>query len=681
MSPISQPSSPDFYQQVTEEQWDAVFEDMQQENRTLHREVSQLSETNSAWRQTTSENQELRRKLEQFPAAVRAFKEMKRENQALFEEMLQLKTVMSEMYYSSKPVTRQAPPPCSSVPQRVSGEREESYRSRVAPSRSGSHPTGYAREVRQPSPDMMVEVASRLRRLELSYSAHPPAHHAPPPSSACHTEPPTPPNERRGYYSTRHSCYSPEHRQAVYVHCQGHATAPPTPPSERREYYGPTRRSYHSSEHHRAADVPYDHLPVPRRENTYKGPRPTIPDLVHPDAREFSRLRIALENVLPDNASERFRFQVLTDHLKLEEAQLVADSYCNSRYPFTDTMDALTKMYGQPHRLALQHIAELMDGADVASGDVKSFHMFALRVRSLVSMLEQLGRKGRVELECGSHVTRLLGKLPHDLRSNFKRFIHPLRIPIPTLIDLSEWLEYEIQIQEDGVHSSGHQRREFAPKKRDQHKDKRPAKTTILLSTEKPADVETKSSEKQIHITPAKNGGRSLEAYAVLDDGSERTILLHAAAQELGLRGQPEDLALRTVRQDVQILHGAAVSFMVSPASQPKKVFCISGAFTAEPLGLAEHTHPAKALQQRYHHLAGLPLQQFEKVHPVLLIGSDCPHLITPIAPVRFGPPGGPAAVNSPWLDIAGPSPWTQVRSVTSSMPLHICRFALGRPV
>lgn len=40
------------------------------------------------------------------------------------------------------------------------------------------------------------------------------------------------------------------------------------------------------------------------------------------------------------------------------------------------------------------------------------------------------------------------------------------------------------------------------------------------------------------------NGDASMETYAVLDDGSERTILLHAAAQQLNLKGQPEDSML-----------------------------------------------------------------------------------------------------------------------------------------
>lgn len=120
---------------------------------------------------------------------------------------------------------------------------------------------------------------------------------------------------------------------------------------------------------------------------------PTIPYLTSSDPREFSRLRIALENILLDNATERFKFKILTDHLKLEEALLMADSYSNSRVPFTNTMKALDKMYGQPNQLALQRIAELMDGANIRGGDVKAFRMFGLQVRSLVSMLQQLGHK------------------------------------------------------------------------------------------------------------------------------------------------------------------------------------------------------------------------------------------------------------------------------------------------
>ena len=144
-----------------------------------------------------------------------------------------------------------------------------------------------------------------------------------------------------------------------------------------------------------------------------------------------------------------------------------------------------------------------------------------------------------------------------------------------------------------------------------------------------------------------RNGDKTMEAFAILDDGSECPILLHAAAQQLGLKGQSEDITLRTVRQELQVLYGAAVSFTISPATEPKRLYHIRGAFTAKQLSLAKHTHPVSALQRKFRHLQGLPLQHIVEAQPLLLIGSDYPHLITPVEPVCLGPPGGPAAIKT----------------------------------
>lgn len=92
--------------------------------------------------------------------------------------------------------------------------------------------------------------------------------------------------------------------------------------------------------------------PPPGQEKAYRVPAPAILYLIPPDPRQFSRLTIALENF--EDATEQFTNQFLTDHLKLEEARLVSDSYSNSRFPFTNPVRALNKMYGQPHQLALQ---------------------------------------------------------------------------------------------------------------------------------------------------------------------------------------------------------------------------------------------------------------------------------------------------------------------------------------
>lgn len=84
----------------------------------------------------------------------------------------------------------------------------------------------------------------------------------------------------------------------------------------------------------------------------------------------------------------------------------------------------------------------------------------------------------------------------------------------------------------------------------------------------------------------------------------------------------------------------------------------------------------AFALQKKYRHLAGLPLQQMDRVQTVLLIGSDCPHLITPIEPVLLGPPGGPAAVKTRlgWM-LQGP-----IHEIKHGLNVHQCLFTSVPP-
>ncbi len=94
-------------------------------------------------------------------------------------------------------------------------------------------------------------------------------------------------------------------------------------------------------------------------------------------------------------------------------------------------------------------------------------------------------------------------------------------------------------------------------------------------------------------------------------------------------------------------LHGASVAFYVSSVAKPEEKYHIRQAFTADNLGLSKHSYPVKTLQRRYKHLRHLPLPPVDHAQPLLLIGSDMPHLLTPIKPVQLGPSGGPIAVHT----------------------------------
>lgn len=63
---------------------------------------------------------------------------------------------------------------------------------------------------------------------------------------------------------------------------------------------------------------------------SYHGPRPKICKFSSRDPSEFARLKISPENLLSQKATELFKYQVLVDHLHLEEAMLIADAYLNA---------------------------------------------------------------------------------------------------------------------------------------------------------------------------------------------------------------------------------------------------------------------------------------------------------------------------------------------------------------
>ncbi len=491
----------------------------------------------------------------------------------------------------------------------------------------------------------------------------------------------------------------------------------------------------------------------------YRGPKPSIPYLVHKDPSEFARLKLALHNLLPEDASELFKFQILVDHLQLEDAKLIADSFLNSPYPYTETMAALTEKFGKPHQLALSKIARVMDAPDVRPGDPEAFERFALQIQALVGLLKSLGPEGDAELKCGSHVVRLLTKLPPDLRAAFRRQMLPSQATSFTLPEFSKWLQAESWCQSSDV--VGNIQTKGWPKQRtDKHKEQRSRQATVLHgvgslatnTTSSPIKPATSSDNKvkgkafcpycekadhflsqcinfqqltteqvkqwiqtnkrcwkcgrshlsaqcnlrkpcnkckgkhllilhDVNNRPVKDtssasgstaetlkldkpgtdsrvllkvvrvllryNDRTLDTYAILDDGSERTILLFSAAQKLNLKGEEEELSIRTIHQEVSRLQGSKVSFSISPEAQPHETYHIKQAFTANHLGLAQQSYPMEALVSKYKHLKGLPIQSFDKIHPLLLIGADQPHLITPIEPVNLGPPGGPAAIKT----------------------------------
>lgn len=153
----------------------------------------------------------------------------------------------------------------------------------------------------------------------------------------------------------------------------------------------------------------------------YGAPKPTIPDFSSDSEREFANLKLALDNLLEPHLglTEKYKYHVLLEHLKLPEAQMIGQSCRHHPYPYSAAMQALQLQYGQPHQLAQSEIAAILTSPDVKANDARSFQSFSLQVHLLVSMLLSLEGPQGIELNCCSHVDRLLSKLPKYLRDGF----------------------------------------------------------------------------------------------------------------------------------------------------------------------------------------------------------------------------------------------------------------------
>lgn len=498
--------------------------------------------------------------------------------------------------------------------------------------------------------------------------------------------------------------------------------------------------------------------------NLYGAPKPSIPDFAVDSERDFANLKLALDNLLDPHPelSEKYKYHVLLEHLKLPEAQMIGQSCRHEARPYTAAMQALQLHYGQPHQLAQSEIAAILNAPDVKVGEASSFQSFALRVHLLVSMLLSLEGQRGIELSCCSHVDRLLSKLPKYLRDNFIEFLqmqgklNVASLNPYNLQDFSGWLQSKAQQQRlssrlveryqkekssyslQGKDSTRSKRQSASvyhgtepqsvksPKHVSQPSQWKKSKVHCLFchskehyitqcsaikeqSTEnlmqwiaegkrcwkcgrshqpedcnlkKPCGIcgeihlqvlhgtteqrskikHTSALNSRIYLTPSSPSGRvllkvvpvllhnkdrTIETFAILDDGAERTMLLPAAAQQLQLGGKEETLALRTIRPDVTFLTGLVVTFDVSSRSNPVVKYRIQNAFTADGLDLVEQSYPVKALQRRYVHLRDIPLQSFKNVQPLLLIGSDNSSLITAVETIHIDTQIGPVAVRT----------------------------------
>ncbi|XP_058128347.1 uncharacterized protein LOC131291496 [Anopheles ziemanni] len=141
--------------------------------------------------------------------------------------------------------------------------------------------------------------------------------------------------------------------------------------------------------------------------------------------------------------------------------------------------------------------------------------------------------------------------------------------------------------------------------------------------------------------------GRSVDAFALLDEGSNLTMIESSLAEQLGVTGKREPMEMLWT-SDVRRTEEASqrVSFEISARGEGRR-YTVAAAHTVKQLSLPKQTLNDNVLISKYNHFQGLPVTTYLETVPQILIGLQDVALLEPLE-TRSGELGEPIAVRCP---------------------------------
>lgn len=142
------------------------------------------------------------------------------------------------------------------------------------------------------------------------------------------------------------------------------------------------------------------------------------------------------------------------------------------------------------------------------------------------------------------------------------------------------------------------------------------------------ADYATNARKNRIslRIVPVRvsaKGGREVETYAFIDDGSDTTLCLRRLLDELGVRGSPTSFSLTTINAERTKRSGEEVSLTVRALSSDECIQ-LDRVWTVDKLPVSKKSIPSTEDIRDWPHLQGISIPKLDK-EVSILIGNDVP--------------------------------------------------------
>ena len=162
------------------------------------------------------------------------------------------------------------------------------------------------------------------------------------------------------------------------------------------------------------------------------------------------------------------------------------------------------------------------------------------------------------------------------------------------------------------------------------------------------------------------NGPRCVETYALLDNGSDVSLVDDRLVQMLGIRGKQKSFVINSVNS-TSTVNGREVDFTVK-SMHGDDIVNLKNAWSVPKLPISLHSAPTTTDIAKWPHLSGIDIPEVNCDHVTILIGSDTPEAFWTMEE-RRGKRGEPYAVRSllGW-SIQGPAAGNPVNSANVNL-------------
>lgn len=161
-------------------------------------------------------------------------------------------------------------------------------------------------------------------------------------------------------------------------------------------------------------------------------------------------------------------------------------------------------------------------------------------------------------------------------------------------------------------------------------RDVAPPRTVLYLRRRQP------SGTLLFRVLPVVLNGRhrSIETYALLDEGASVTLIDEDMAAQLQLDGPTEEISLQWFgeRSSSTLSNSRRVDLSISGQQQGAEQFDLTDVRTVRGLSLPMQSVNMAELSDSWPHLNGLPVANYTDAKPTIMIGLDHHHLGVPIS-------------------------------------------------